>query len=258
MNWAAPCASHFLWDKHEHQILLRFPPILCKIIKGSDLLALLGGSFNGDEFQYLISVIESVDWNTVPIASKGRPKGWCCSTSHFLGYLRWLEILSKVILELAKYLLQKFVCSERWSFHRNYCLFDLSQRCQQDHLITCESFSIRNTQIYLLVFQADVLLEDFVEVPQVIHLTAAKVFFTASPSLKACFFGSGYCGGGDSQRVWRRRAHCKSCRVVQCHVSYRLCVEDYLDLRSVMYYTQICGACAAWHTSCRNVRRNLD
>lgn len=86
-GWVPSCAHHRRWDAYEYHRLWYFPPVLSAVIKALDLFTFLGGQFNADELQCMISVIESVDWKMVPGANNLKPKVWRCLSSHSHGRL---------------------------------------------------------------------------------------------------------------------------------------------------------------------------
>lgn len=57
-------------------------------MKVLNMSTFLGGQSNADNLQYIISVIESFNWKTVPVAENRRPKSWRRLFSRSLGLLK--------------------------------------------------------------------------------------------------------------------------------------------------------------------------
>lgn len=89
------------------------------MIKALDLSASLGGQSNADELQYLISVIESVNWKTVPEANYRRPEAWRRLSYHSPGRLEAAGDFVKYDSQSSRVFVTE-VCSDwqaRSSFH---------------------------------------------------------------------------------------------------------------------------------------------
>lgn len=82
-GWAALCVRDLLKDAFEYQKLWYFPPVVFKMINSLGMFVLPGGQRNADEPIRLFSMVECIDWSTVPIANSCRPKRWRRSSPHF-------------------------------------------------------------------------------------------------------------------------------------------------------------------------------
>lgn len=75
----------------------------------------------------------------------------------FHGDSRWLMIFPNMIIELARYLLQKSVRIERWNFLLKRRPPSMIQHCKHDHLKRCKRLPSDSTRTSLQVSQLEAL-----------------------------------------------------------------------------------------------------
>ena len=64
-EWAARVAAFTLWEVYDQFRIWYIPPQLRRLIRELDLYTVLGSSDNVTELEYLLGVIDDIDWSTV-------------------------------------------------------------------------------------------------------------------------------------------------------------------------------------------------